>query len=52
MWINTVKDIEKNEIEINTKDCDNLFWILFKDKNCTLNFDKINIKKRNGKKYR
>ena len=35
---------EKNQIEINSKDCDNLLWVFFKSKNLNINIDKLNQK--------
>ena len=39
-----LKEKDKNEIEMNSKDCDNLLWILFKGKGLTMNLDKLNMK--------
>ena len=42
--LNIVKDENKNDIEINTKDPDNLLWIIFRGKNGrTFDLDKLNI---------
>ena len=41
--LNTLKESDKKEIELNSKDADNLLWILFKNKGLNINLDKINI---------
>lgn len=41
--LNSLKESDKKEIEMNSKDCDNLLWILFKGKGLNMNIDKINI---------
>ena len=38
-----LKEKDKKEIEMNSKDCDNLLWVLFKGKGLNLNLDKINM---------
>ena len=42
--LDTLKDNNKKEIEMNSKDCDNLLWILFKGKGLNMNLDKLNQK--------
>ena len=42
--LNAVEGIEQNEIELNSKKCDNLLWILYKGKNTNFDLDKMNIK--------
>lgn len=41
--LNSLKESDKKEIEMNSKDCDNLLWILFRGKGLNMNIDKINI---------
>ena len=41
--LDALKEPNKKEIEMNSKDCDNLLWILFKGKGLNLNLDKINM---------
>ena len=40
--LKSIADEDKKNIELNTKNCDNLLWILFKGK-LNLNLDKINM---------
>jgi len=40
--LKSIADGDKKNIELNSKNCDNLLWILFKGKNLNLNLDKIN----------
>ena len=42
--LNSLKENDKKQIEMNSKDCDNLLWILFKGKGLNMNIDKINVK--------
>ena len=42
--LNSLTENEKKQIEMNSKDCDNLLWILFKGKGLNMNIDKINVK--------
>ena len=42
--LNAVEGIEQNQIELNSKKCDNLLWILYKGKNTNFDLDKMNIK--------
>ena len=39
-----LKEKDKNTIDMNAKDCDNLLWILFKGKGLNMNLDKLNMK--------
>ena len=41
--LNAVKSIDKDIIEMNTKNNDNLLWILYNGKNINFNIDKLNI---------
>ena len=41
--LNSLKEKDQKEIEMNSKDCDNLLWILFRGKGLNINIDKINI---------
>ena len=41
--LNSLKEKDKKEIEMNSKDCDNLLWVLFRGKGLNINIDKINI---------
>ena len=42
--LKSIADEDKKNIELNSKNCDNLLWILFKGKKLDLNLDKINMK--------
>ena len=42
--LNSLKENDKKDIEMNSKDCDNLLWILFKGKGLNMNIDKLNTK--------
>ena len=42
--LKSIADEDKKNIELNSKNCDNLLWILFKGKKLNLNLDKINMK--------
>ena len=42
--LNTLTENDKKQVEMNSKDCDNLLWILFKGKGLNMNIDKINVK--------
>ena len=42
--LSSLKEGDKKNIEMNSKDCDNLLWILFKGKGLNMNLDKMNVK--------
>ena len=42
--LKSIADEDKKNIKLNSKNCDNLLWILFKGKKLNLNLDKINMK--------
>ena len=42
--LRSIADDDKKDIELNSKNCDNLLWILFKGKKHNFNLDKINVK--------
>ena len=48
--LKSVVDGDKKNIELNSKNADNLLWILFKGKKLDLNLDKINMKNIKEKK--
>ena len=48
--LNKVEGIDKNKVEINSKNSDNLLWILYKGKNINFNLDKFNINLKENKK--
>ena len=48
--LNKVEGIDKNKVEINSKNTDNLLWILYKGKNINFNLDKFNINLNENKK--
>ena len=48
--LNKIADIDESKIEKNSKNCDNLLWILYKGKNTEFNFDKINIQLNENEK--
>ena len=51
--LKSLKEENKKDIEMNSKDCDNLLWILFKGKGLNMNLDKLNtndVKKEQVKK--
>ena len=50
--LKSVADKNKKNIEMNTKGCDNLLWILFKGKKLNLNLDKINMNEMNNQKMK
>ena len=39
-----VNEDDKDKIEINSKDSDNLLWVFFKSKNLNVSIDKLNQK--------
>ena len=41
--LKSIAEGDKKNIEFNSKNCDNLLWILFKGKKLNLNIDKINM---------
>ena len=50
--LKSIAEGDKKNIELNTKNCDNLLWILFKGKKLNLNLDKINTKELNNKEMK
>ena len=50
--LKSVADKDKKSIEMNTKGCDNLLWILFKGKKLNLNLDKINMNEIKNQKVK
>lgn len=47
--LDSLKEGDKKEIELNSKDADNLLWILFKGKGLNMNLDKLNMKEIDNK---
>ena len=47
--LNSIKENDKDEIEMNSKNNANLLWILFKSKNSSFTFDQINFINMNKK---
>ena len=47
--LNSIKENDKDEIEMNSKNSANLLWILFKAKNSSFTFDQINFTNMNEK---
>ena len=50
--LDTLKEKDKKEIELNSKDCDNLLWILFRGNGLNMNLDKLNEKEINKKEMK
>ena len=48
--LKSIKNIDNNTIEMNSKDCDNLLWILYQGKNTTFKVDKMNINSNENEK--
>lgn len=47
--LNSIKENDKDEIEMNSKNSANLLWVLFKAKNSSFTFDQINFTNINEK---
>lgn len=50
--LNSIQEGDKKNIELNSKDADNLLWILFKAKGLNVNLDKINMKTMSKKQLK
>ena len=48
--LKSIKNIDNNVIEMNSKNCDNLLWILYQGKNTTFKVDKMNINSNENEK--